>query len=472
MNDSHGQVLVVEQNVGVGQAVASLLESQGIVAVVLQSGEEAVAAMRTTHFDLALIDPTLPGLGGNELLRALKEADPETLIVITSGFSTVNDAAEAMRAGAFDYLPKPVRSEELVLVVKRAFERIGESARREEEDEKGFAGIVGRSEPMKSIFETIRKVRDSRATVLIEGESGTGKELVARAIHEQSKRRAFPFVSIHCSAIPTDLLESELFGHEKGAFTGAVRMQKGKFELANRGTLLLDEIATLDQRAQVDLLRVMQERKFTRIGGSETIRTEARVIATTNKPLRGLVAAGRFREDLYYRFNVVRIEMAPLRKRVEDIALLAYAFIEKHASDGDRAVRGISEAALDILRRVPWPGNIRELENAIERAIVMGSGAEILPHHLPPEILEDDRLPSHLEDSHPLPDGDLRMADRVAALEERLILRALQNSNQHRVGAAQELGITERTLRYKMKNYGIDVPRSGAAGGPRARKTE
>jgi len=463
MSDSHGRVLVVEKNPSVGQAIAALLESQGIVPIVMGSGEDAITAAQGQHFDVALVDPDLPGLGGTQLLRALKTADDQTLIAITSGYSTVNDAAEAMRAGAFDYLPKPVRSEELILLLKRAFARIGESAARTAEgNETGFAGIIGRSAAMRSIFETIRRVCDSRATILIEGPSGTGKELVARAIHEQGKRRAFPFISVHCSAIPTDLLESELFGHERGSFTGAVRTQKGKFELANEGTLLLDEIATLAPRAQVDLLRVLQERKLTRIGGSEIIRTDARVIATTNEPLGSLVTAGRFREDLYYRLNVVRLELAPLRERPEDIELLTRHFIEKHADESDRAVTGLSETALSILSAAPWPGNIRQLENAVERAIVMGSGHEILPHHLPPEVLEGDDHGRSAEADEP-GDADLCLTSRIATLERELILRALHRSNHNRVRAAEKLKITERTLRYKIKNYEIEVPRSTAA---------
>jgi DNA-binding NtrC family response regulator len=323
----------------------------------------------------------------------------------------------------------------------------------------GLGQLVGRSAPMREVFETIRRVAasSSRSTVLIEGESGTGKELVARAIHDQSEQHAFPFVSVHCSAIPTELLESELFGHERGAFTGAVRTQRGKFELAGRGTLLLDEVGTLDPRAQVDLLRVLQEREFTRIGGSETIRTHARVIATSNEPLRALVASGRIREDLYYRLRVVRIELPPLRERVDDIGLLAHYFLETHAASSGREVRGFSAAALDAIRRAPWRGNVRELAHAVESAVVVGRRSEIDIEDLPVECFEvgeGEGAPNRSE--------SLNLARRLGALERTLIGLALKESGYNRVRAAKRLGITDRALRYKLRNHGIDAPRSSS----------
>ena len=461
MRASHGRILIIDREKNVSTGMASVLESQGISCIARHSGDEAVRALRSHHYEVAIVDPNMPGRGGMELIRELKQVDAGTIIVITSGYAMVQDAVAAMRAGATDYLPKPIRSEELILVVKRAFERIGESALSEEEDDAGFAGIIGNSPVMREVFRTIQKVASSKATILIEGESGTGKELVAKAIHYQSRRRAFPFISVHCSAIPSTLLEGELFGHERGAFTGAIRRQKGKLELADQGTILLDEVGTLDERAQVNLLRVLQEREFTRIGGSEIIRIEARVIATSNESLSRLVESKRFREDLYYRLNVVRIQLPPLRARGEDIPLLAKHFIEKCARENGCPVRMLSAEALEILNGSAWSGNARELENVIERAIVMGSGREIRPEHLPAELLEPP--PSEVagpEGSASLSDDNLRLEGRVGALEAKLIRRALDVSHRNRTLAAEQLGISDRALRYKIRKYGIAVPRT------------
>ena len=459
MADLHGRVLIVDREADVGSGMATVLESRGIASVVLNDGEKAVGAARSSHFDVALVDPNMPVLGGMDLIRALSNSSPRTLIAVTSGFATVKAAVEAMRAGAFDYLPKPVRSEELILLVQRAFERIGETGVVDEAndaDSTGFAGIIGQSPAMRAVFETIGKVASSRATVVIEGESGTGKELVARAIHQKSKRRAFPFVSVHCSAIPTELLEGELFGHEKGAFTGAIRQQKGKFELADRGTILFDEIGTLDSRAQVDLLRVLQEREFMRIGGSEYIRTDARVIAATNESLRKLVEVGRIREDFYYRLNVVKIQLPPLRERREDIPLLANHLIEKHSHREGLTPPVLASDALEVLSRAPLPGNVRELENALERAIVMGNGREIRAEDLGTELLASECVTRVAAD-----DDDLCLESHVRALEAELIVLALKASGQNRTSAAKRLGITDRTLRYKVQKYNIQVPPHG-----------
>jgi DNA-binding NtrC family response regulator len=464
----HGTVLIVDEKAAVRRATAAILERQGIESVGVGSPEDAIRLARKKLHNVILVDPSMPRLGGRDLVRALKQADPHALIVVTSGYATLRDAAEVMRVGAFEYLPKPIRTEELAMVVKRAFERFGELAIPEERGEPDFAGIVGVSAPMQRIFDTIRRVAASaRATVLIDGESGTGKEVVAQAIHRRSKRRAFPFISLHCSAIPTTLLESELFGHEKGAFTGATRTQKGKFELADRGTLLLDEVGTLEERAQIDLLRVLQERAFTRIGGSELIQTDARVIATTNEPLEKMVREKQFREDLYYRLNVVRITLPPLRERVEDIPLLADRFREQFAAANERPVTGFTAEAMKILCRYSWPGNARQLENVVERAIVMGAGPEICEEDLGEELRIAERFSLERGGQE---EEDLDLDCRVGALERELILRALDRSGFNRVRAAERLGIAERTLRYKIRKLGIDVPRSTSVSSGRQAK--
>jgi DNA-binding NtrC family response regulator len=458
MTAPHGRILIVDREDDVSAGMVSVLENQGIPSFSVCNGDDAARAMRKHHYDVAIVDPNMPGSGGVELVRELKQIDAGTIIVITSGYATVQDAGAAMRAGATDYLPKPIRSEELILVVKRAFERIGEGDAPQEEGP-SFGTIIGESPVMREVFDTVRKVSSSRATILIEGESGTGKELVAKAIHRTGKRRAFPFISVHCSAIPTTLLESELFGHEKGAFTGAIRRQKGKFELADQGTILLDEVGTLDERAQIDLLRVLQEREFTRIGGSEVIRTDARVIATSNEPLRDLVEGRRFREDLYYRLNVVRIQLPPLRSRGADILLLVKHFMEKYGPENGRTLSGVSAEAAEILTQSRWPGNVRELENVIERSIVMGSGREILPEHFPQELFEP--RPARVTEPGPKDSGSdsLLLEERVGDLERRLILQALTVSQQNRMQASRRLGISDRALRYKMRKYGMSVPK-------------
>jgi len=457
------RVLVVDREAGVRQGLLTLLERQGSTPIAAATSEEALRLAGAEQPELVLVDPDLPGVSGLALIEALARAASGALIVVTTGYPSVKSAVETMRAGVFDYLAKPVRSEELILLVKRAFVHLGErELESAAEQEDGFAGLIGTEKEMQVIFETVRRVASAAATVLVQGESGTGKELVARALHRVGKRRAFPFVAIHCSALPGSLLESELFGHEKGAFTGAIRMQKGKFEIADRGTVLLDEVATLDERAQVDLLRVLQEREFTRIGGSEVIRTSARVVATCNENLRQLVEQGRFREDLYYRLNVVRIDLPPLRERPGDLEPLARHFVAKYARANERAIAEIEHEALARMHSWSWPGNVRELENVIERAVVMGSGQTLRLEDLPDELRG-----AATGAGSPSPDAgpDLRLQPRVEALERQLIDRALQLSSSNRTRAAELLGISERTLRYKIQRHGICVGREAPCGG-------
>jgi len=456
MKPRGGRVLIVDRDIAVAEVIVTALLRHGIPSSAAQTADEALEKVALAQHEVAIVNPQLAGLSGFETTRRLlREHDPE-LVVIQAGFGSLREAVAAMRAGAFEGSFQPARRDELVAMIERAFEHFGELKRG---GGPGLGGLVGRSAPMREVFETIRRVAasSSRSTVLIEGESGTGKELVARAIHDLSEQCAFPFISVHCSAIPTELLESELFGHERGAFTGAIRTQRGKFELAGRGTLLLDEVGTLDPRAQVDLLRVLQEREFTRIGGSEVIRTQARVIATTNEPLRELVRSGRIREDLYYRLRVVRIELPPLRQRVEDIPLLADHFLSTHAHEAGRRVRGFSATALEAMRRASWRGNVRELAHAVESGVVVGRGAEIDVSDLPAECFEVGHG-QITTDQH----ESLNLANRLGALERTLIARALKESGYNRVRAAKRLGITDRALRYKLRNHGIDAPRSSS----------
>ena len=463
MTQESCRVLVVDREAEVRQGLVSLLERQGSIPIVAAASDEALRLVSADPPELILVDPDLPGVSGLALIEALSRAAPRSLIVVTTGYPSVKAAVETMRAGVFDYLAKPVRSEELILLVERAFAHLGERELETVAGQEGdFAGLIGTDKEMQAIFETIRRVASAAATVLIQGESGTGKELVARALHRVGKRRAFPFVAIHCSALPGSLLESELFGHEKGAFTGAIRTRKGKFEIADRGTVLLDEVATLDERTQVDLLRVLQEREFTRIGGSELIYTHARVVATCNEDLHKLVELGRFREDLYYRLNVVRIDLPPLRERPGDLEPLVRHFVAKYSRANDRLISEIEHDALARLCCWPWPGNVRELENVIERAVVMGCGSALRLEDLPVNIRgvqSQGSAPSTDDDS------DLRLQPRLEVVERELIDRALQLCDNNRVRAAELLGISERALRYKLQRHGISSRREASFGG-------
>jgi DNA-binding NtrC family response regulator len=448
------RILVVDDEANARTALAEILRQEKYAVETAADGFKALARMEEFEPDLVLTDLKMPGMDGVELLRKVHDADPDLPVVLMTAFGAVETAVSAMREGASDYLTKPLNTDELLLVLAGALER--RRLRRETQvlrtqlaERYKFENIVGSSPEMQTVFKAIAQVAPSRATVLLTGESGTGKELVAAAIHHRSPRAHGPFVRLHCAALAESLLESELFGHERGAYTGADRRREGRFEQADGGTLFLDEIGEISHSTQVKLLRVLQERQFERVGGNQTLSVDVRVIAATNKDLKALVDAGQFREDLFYRLNVINIRLPSLRERPSDVPALAMHFLKRYAAENAKAVERISDAALAQIVRYDWRGNVRELENVIERAVVLAEGATIEPHHLPPEIGNNERA-----DHQPTIPGS-SMAD----IERYAILRTLEAVGGSTSKAADLLGISVRKIQYKLLEYGA-APKS------------
>jgi DNA-binding NtrC family response regulator len=444
-----GRMLVVDDESNARNALGELLREEGYAVETAADGFKALAKFDDFSPDLVLTDLRMPGMDGLELLRSVRKRDPEIAVIVMTAHGAVETAVAAMREGAADYLAKPLNFEELSLVVDRALERrrlraeAGQLRERLSEKQK-LHNIVGSSPAMQQVFDTIRRVAQSRASVLITGESGTGKELVAAALVECSARASKPFVKLHCAALAETLLESELFGHERGSFTGAVARRDGRFQQADGGTLFLDEIGELTPATQVKLLRFLQEHEFQRVGGNETIKVDVRVIAATNRDLPQLVKDGKFREDLFYRLNVVTIDVPPLRVRPSDVPLLAMHFLRKYAAENGRTVRGFSDEALDRIAKYRWPGNVRELENAIERAVVVCRGDEIQPADLPVTVGPGAEAESGLPK---IPGA------KMAELERYAILRTLEHVGGSTRKAATMLGISARTIQYRLKEY-------------------
>ncbi len=423
-------------------------------------------------FDLIFVDVRLPDGEGTELLRELQTRPQKPLVVMITGFGSVESAVECMRNGAFDYMVKPFSNDQLEVTLKKAEDfsqllKVNRYLNRADEDEGGYE-LLGQSSAMQNLRQLIRKVAPTQATVLITGESGTGKELVARAIFQQSQRASAPFIKLNCAAIPENLIESEFFGHEKGAFTGAVAKREGRFELAHNGTILLDEISEISPQVQAKLLRVLQERELERVGGNRTIKVDVRVIATTNRHLEESVERKEFRQDLFFRLNVVPIPVPPLRERMEDVPHLAQQFMQRFARKHGVRVRGISENCAAVLAAHRWPGNVRELQNVIERAVILcGDSGLIEPEHLgfsprpaaaPPVTVATARqappLPVSGTDSPPAAEENVFP---LAEMEKRHILATLQRTGQNRTHAAKMLGISVRTLRNKLSDYGVSL---------------
>jgi len=444
------KVLVVEDELTMRETVVTYLEEQGVPVKSVMSGEDALEVLREGAYDVAVVDLKLPGIDGIEVLRRAHQNNPGLPVIIMTAYATIENAVRAIKEGAYDYLVKPFNLEELGFIIQRIVEHrklVEENVKLKEQLKKRYStrNIIGVSYGMKRIFERIEGVADSTATVLIQGDSGTGKELIARAIHFSGSRRDRPFITLNCGAMPETLIESELFGYEKGAFTGANKTKIGRFELAGDGTLFLDEIGEMNLEAQVDMLRVLQEREFRRVGGTTLIKMDARIIASTNKDLEAEVRADRFRQDLFYRLNVVPIHVPALRERREDIPFLARHFVDKHKHEGKRAVSGISSEAMDLLLRYDWPGNVRELENAIERAVVLGTSEQIIPADLP-------------ETLHRIEVGGARAIGGSLSLQdvERMhILAVLEASRWNLSEAARVLGITRTTLYHKVQRLGL-----------------
>ncbi len=439
-----GRILIVDDETVVRDSLASWFDSEGYETGVAAGGREALTAIQKTQYDLALLDIKMPGMDGMELQKKLREADPELTVIIMTGYASVETAVQALKAGAYDYITKPIDPDELVHLVSNAlghkrYRRELEQLRANLEEVYPDTRLIGNSPAMRKVLESIEMVAPTDTTVLIYGESGTGKELVARAIHAASPRRHMPMVTIHCGALTETLLESELFGHERGAFTGAQYRKKGKFEVADGGTVFLDEISDISLKTQTDLLRVLQEKEIVRVGGTQQIHVDFRCIAATNKSLEELVKAGTFRPDLYYRLKVFAIDLPPLRERREDIPLLAAHFVRKFATAMNKPAPKLSPAAVDVLLAHDWPGNVRELENAVERAMVIGRGAEIEPADFPFQL-------------------QARSAGGGQTLEEverAHIERVLRETEGNLSRAARLLAIDRTTLYNKLRRYGL-----------------
>jgi len=451
-------ILIVDDERSMREFLKILLEKAGHAPVTVGNGAAAVQALQGQHFDLVISDIRMPGMNGLDLLARIKEIDPGLPVVLITAYASPNDAVIAMRSGAYDYLTKPFKVEEIERIVTSA---LVSAATPQKEESTGMAGIIGDSPEMLKIFDQIRQVAPTHANVIIYGESGTGKELVTKAIHQLSRVATRPFMPIICNAIPESLFESELFGHVKGAFTGATANKTGLLEAANNGSVFLDEIGELPLMIQTKLLRVLQEREFKPVGGTETVKINVRIICATNKDLEGEVMAGRFREDLFYRLAVVPIRVPSLRERKSDIPMLIDYFLRKYSEMFDKQVSAISSYAMEVLMDYDFPGNVRELENIIERGVAMESSNIILPESL---TLATHRREMARQQAEPAARGldeamvfDLGLEEVLARQEKHYIEQALAKSNNSKMQAAELLKMSFRSLRYKIKKYGIDT---------------
>jgi len=452
-------VLIVDDEKNYPPILSAILEEEGYETLTANNGITALEIVRNSDIDLVLTDMKMPLMDGIELLERIKLTDPDLPVIMMTAHGTVEKAVEAMQKGAYNYILKPFDNERLVIYVKKAaamYSVIKENRRLRDvvESQYNFGNIIGKSKSMKNVFETIRKVAPSSATVLIEGESGTGKELVAKSILFNSPRRNKPFIPVNCSALSENLLESELFGHDKGAFTGAIALKKGRFELADCGTLFLDEISELSQNLQVKLLRVLQEKTFERVGGVKPISVDIRIIAATNRHLKEEVKQGRFREDLYYRLNVLNIVIPPLRQRLEDIRLLVDHFIKKYAAErkAGPVIAGVDTDVERLLYDYTWPGNVRELENFIERAMILCPGDRICVSDLPREFKDNVCNTLHFEG---IP-ANATLYETLDLVEQSMIKRAMKLTNNVQSNAAALLGIGKSGLSQKLKKSNLD----------------
>lgn len=447
-------LLVVDDEKNIREGLGKALELDGHKLFLAANGSEALEIINNNEIDLVITDLKMPKLAGEELLKQITFSYPTIQVIILTGHGTIETAVNAMRDGAYDFLTKPVNLDRLSLLVRRALSTrdlvLQHHALQNEVEfikkKQKFSGAIGKSTQMKKIMEIVEQVSRTKASVLVTGESGVGKELISDAIHELSDRREKPFIKVHCAALSETLLESELFGHEKGAFTGAVAKKRGRFELAHNGTLLLDEIGEISPAVQIKILRVLQEKKFERVGGEETIEVDVRVISATNKDLKEEIAKGTFREDLYYRLNVVHIHVPPLRERKDDIPLLTSAFLKEFSEENGRSIEAINQKARIALYNYSWPGNIRELRNCLESAVVLTKNTIIAPDDLPPSIVEDSQ-------------GDYVRIDVGTSLEEaekEIIKNTLIAQKGNKSKTADILGIGRKTLHRKIQDYAIE----------------
>jgi DNA-binding NtrC family response regulator len=458
---SLGSILIIDDEAAIRESLQTLLELEGYEVETAGSGEEGLARIGERPFDLVLLDLALPDRNGIDLLAEVHAHDPQLSVIMITAYGTVENAVKAMQAGATNFIQKPWDNEKLLADVRAAItrHRVEEEniqLKRALKQRYNFENIVGKSEPMLKIFDLVAQVASSRSTVLLQGESGTGKELIAKAIHLNSPRRDRPFVPVNTGSMPTDLLESTLFGHVKGAFTSAIASKKGLFEIADRGTLFLDEIGSMGLDTQSKILRVLQDRKFMHLGGVQEIQVDVRIIAATNVDLKQMVQEGRFREDLFYRLNVITIDLPSLRQRKEDIPMLVEFFLRKYSAENERPLRRVTPEGLRPLLAYSWPGNVRELENVIERAVVLSSGAEIGP----------DLLPDHIAGrGTPFPvldhRADASLFDIVEECERHIITDMLEKCGWNQTEAAERFRVPLSTLNQKIKRLSIEIKKKG-----------
>ena len=451
---THMKLLVVDDDASHLKMLMAVLTRQGYQAYTADSGETAVEKVANEAFDLVLMDVKMDGMDGMAAMYRMIALRPGIPIVLMTAFGSIDAAVDAMKIGARDYITKPIDIDALIALVDNILLREkkilpGDFPQEAIEKKHGFSGIIGESPAMQTVFDLVARVAPSEASVLITGESGTGKELIASAIHAASHRDQNPFIKVNCASIPESLLESELFGHEKGAFTGALKSRRGRFHMADKGTIFLDEIAEMAVPVQAKLLRVLQEKTFEPLGSGKTVRVDIRLISATNRVLADEIEENRFREDLFYRLNVVSIALPPLRDRAEDIVLLTRFFIEKYSRANQRHITGCSASVTDLLSAYPWPGNIRELENVVERAVILTRGPQITPEDLPASIVPDIPRPAHgfaMENSE----------TSLKEMEKKMILKTLEETQGNRTKTSDILGISRRTLQLKLKKYGVN----------------
>jgi DNA-binding NtrC family response regulator len=451
------RILIVDDEEVLRDVLDAVLRREGFDIVTAASGEEALSVLDAEDVDLVILDVMLPGISGIDTMRAIRISNPTLPVIIITAFSSIDGAIDAMKQGAFHYIPKPFKNEEVVLTVNKALEQRrlsneNERLKAELSEKYAYSNIIGKSEIMRKVFDLIRQAAPSRSNILVQGESGTGKELVAKAIHHASPRARNAFVTVNSGSLPPELLESSLFGHMKGAFTGAIASKRGLFEVADGGSIFLDEIGNINLETQAKLLRVIQEKEFMRLGSVETVKVDVRIIAATNADLHKLMAEQRFREDLYYRLNVITIQLPPLRRRREDIPLLVQHFLQKYSEENKRRVREVTPDAMRILMDHAWPGNVRELENTIERAVVLCTGDRITPELLPDYL----RYPTRTDQpATVVPADGISLKDAVSNYERTMILQSLELANGVQKRAAELLQVKPSTLNEMMKRLGI-----------------
>ncbi len=453
------KILVVDDERSMRDFLSIMLKKAGYDVTTAADGDEAVKILHKDIFDLVITDLKMPKVDGLQVLKTVKELSPDTVVIVITAFASTETTVEAMKEGAYDYITKPFQNDEMKIRIKKALEKRRLSAenillKKQLKDRAVFDNIVGKSEKMEKVFELVRKVSDSMSNILIYGDSGTGKELIARAIHFNSRKKDKPFVTINCGALPEGLLESELFGHMKGSFTGAVFNKEGLFEVANGGTIFLDEVGETSPAIQVKLLRVLQDKEFKRVGGTKEIKVDVRIITATNRDLSKAVSEGKFREDLYYRLNVIPITLPPLRERTDDIPLLADHFLNKFNKALNKNVKGFSQTTMELFRNYEWRGNVRELENVIERAVALSNSEIITPEYLPDILRDSSRSSSAIPVN--IPQEGLDLEGLIGDIEKELLLKALEKTNWIKKDAAKLLHLNFRSFRYRLDKYNLN----------------